>query len=130
MLVIRNEQMRAMAREPLAAFKDQLAAHVVRDFPEQAEMLGTSKILDAIHYGVEKALHFGFETSRELSRYVYLMFIFGRDFEKDDELPWAGEILGSKGTAATRMDQLYEAAGQFEHLGGGLDGGEGAGLTR
>ena len=70
MLVIRNEQMRAMARKPLADFKDQLAALVVRDFPEQAELLGTGKILDAIHYGVEKALDFGFETSRQLSQYV------------------------------------------------------------
>jgi hypothetical protein len=129
MLIIRKEQMRAMALQSLEEFESRLTAYITEDFPEQAEALGTANLRKAVHDGVNKALDYSFETERDLSKYVYIMFTLGRDFDKDPEFPWAGEILRADSGSPLRMERLYDAARQFEHIACGLTGGAGSGKT-
>jgi len=120
MLVFRKEQMRAMAQATLEAFQGRLTEQIREDFPSDAEALGSEKLKSVVRGGVEKALAYGFETERDLSRYLYLMFTFGAGFDKDPAFPWAREILALEAAPDSKMQQLYENAQQFEHLGRGI----------
>ena len=46
-----------------------------------------------IRYGVERAGSYGIGTERDVCKYIDLMFAFGRDFDKNQDLPWASRIL-------------------------------------
>lgn len=91
MLVIRAEQMAALARASTQQFEDQLVAHLLKWFPDECRVLGLEDVRRVIQEGTRKAARYGLELQRDLCRYIDLMFLLGMDF--DTALPWAHELL-------------------------------------
>ena len=110
MLTIRREQIRAMAAPQIVRFLERACAHVAQYFPDQCAALSDSQIKDAVTHGFERADGYGLETERDLLRYLTLMFVFGREFDRDPAFPWAARILSGGGTAAEKTSRLQTEA--------------------
>lgn len=92
-------------------FEIRLERHLIRFFPEQAASLGTDGLHLFIGYGSARASTHGFNTERDICKYLDLMCVFGRDFDSDQRLPWAAEILHRPfRTSRLKMNRLMEAA--------------------
>jgi hypothetical protein len=111
MLILRDEQMRALARPGREAFEARLVANVEERFPDTCRSLGGDGTRKAVELAVTRAEGYGLETDRDVTAYVTLTFTFGRDFDRDPSLPWAAATLAVR---PVRMDQLH--AGALEHL--------------
>jgi hypothetical protein len=113
---IRPTQMDEMREKRRHDFVQKLVAHVQGYFPEAYRNLGHDEIVRIVDYLVNRAEQHGLRTEQELCHYVNLAFIFGRDFDEDSNLPWAGAILKAPDirTSADRVHHLLEAA--HEHI--------------
>jgi hypothetical protein len=109
MLTIRSDQILAL-QEPL--FLRWLQRHVRDYFPVASAFLNQRELRDAIAQGVRRARSYGFVTPEDVCQYVDLMFALHADFDRDDGLPWAKDLLTDPEIAepAVRMDLLTDAA--------------------
>ncbi|KIH83436.1 hypothetical protein UCMB321_2932 [Pseudomonas batumici] len=93
-------------------FVDDLAEHFRLALPEHHAALGPDGTRETIRHGVARARAYGITTARGVTVYVRLLFLFGRDYDTNPELPWAGAVLGDPALAEedARVDQLALAA--------------------
>jgi hypothetical protein len=108
-LVIRAEQIEALARPGLERFVRVAVEHVRTHFAALAASLGEPEVERGVRHALARARHHGFETERDLLGFVTLAFVFGKDFDTDPEHPWAAEILASREPAPIRMERLRTA---------------------
>lgn len=122
MLVVRRDQLAAFAADRAARFQRSLVVHVHRSFPDKCASLGPTETERWVAVALERGRGHGFESERDLCKYVNLAFSFGLDFDRSSGCAWAVELLGSTATFATRMDALYQAG--IEHAGLAEDGAD------
>lgn len=115
MLIIREQQCRAMTEALLTRFEEEMFRHLTEHFPQHCETLQDGGVRAAIRYGIERAASYGMRTACEVTLFIQLMFLFGRYFDSDPKLPWASRILSdpSLGTGTRRVEGLLEAS--IEH---------------
>lgn len=124
MLVVRRAQIelfKAPLREP---FVHRMVEHVKQYFPEDCAPLDADTLLEILRDGVIRAERLGFDTERDATRFLNLMFTFGRDFDRDPSLGWATRLLAraSRANPASLMNRLYVEGLRHEAEGGGLMG--------
>lgn len=93
-----------------------MVAHLKRYFPDRCAHLSDEDVRESIRYGIERANAYEICIEQDVSRYINLMYILGRDFDRDPELPWAQAILSGralKGLKTVKMDVLYEEAERY-----------------
>jgi hypothetical protein len=114
MFTLRKEHMDALAQATLDRFAADMYTHLKEAFPASCESMGEAGVQEQIQYGISKAKSYEIEMHRDICRYIDLMFTFGRDFDTDPKVEWAGRILNDHGIPdpATRIDQLYTEAGR------------------
>ncbi len=112
MFVIRNAVWDRLAEQAAADFIGRMRIHLRRFFPEQCDALGETKTGQLIEFGIRRARVFGFQSERDVCKYIDLMCVFGHAFDRDERLPWARQILESRFPAdpGERMERLYETA--------------------
>ncbi len=112
MLVIRPEQLVALASAQDESFVAELANHVQVFAPAHATSLGREKLLEVIRWGVQKARGYGFELRASLRLYVELMFMFGSHFDTDLQVASVTKVLYEPvdGAEMARADRLHELA--------------------
>ena len=123
MLTIRKEQLAAFGPLGEKTFEDRVIAHLKKVFPEQSESLGEPKLRETIQYGTQRAAAYRIISERDVCKYIDLMVLYGSDFDKDPNLPWAQSILQNKGIKdpTNKIDNLFNAAkaqdndGRTEH---------------
>jgi len=121
MIVIRDEQIRAMARPMMDRFERRAAKHVETYFLDQARSLGPDALLAGLRECIARAATWGLATERDLLQFITLAFTFGRHFDADPAFPWAARILGDA-QRATRMGRLQVHALAARHEGKGFSG--------
>jgi len=110
-LTVRESQMAAFPKAVEKNLECRLCAHVTRLWPGRAEAMGEAAVRRWCRLGIERAAGFGIEAEYEVSRFVDLMFMLGRDFDTDPARPWAAAILQAGPIApAVKMDKLFEWA--------------------
>jgi len=113
MLRIRKEQNDELAKVALKRFEDGMVIHLNECFPEECKALGAEATRATIRYGMERAADYDIVSQRDICIYTDVMFVFGTDFDKDPNLPWAGQILSDKSLKDRpheKTDKLYDAA--------------------
>ena len=68
--------------------------HLGKFFPAACAALGEEQVRRVVRYGIERAASHGVTRERGVCAWVDLMFTFGRDFDRDPDLPWASEGNG------------------------------------
>ena len=113
-LVIRKEQIAVFQDYAAKEFENHMVTHVKQYFPDVCALLGQEKVREAIAYGLNRAETYGMTLEYDVSRYINLMFTFGRDYDMDPTLPWAAKILGdNRLSGPAKMDELYEEAERY-----------------
>lgn len=117
MLTIRKEQLAAFAPLGKKAFEERMIAHIKKVFPEQFQSLGEPKLRETIQYGTQRAASFRIISERDVCKYIDLMLLYGRDFDKDPALPWAQSILQNQAlrNPTAKIGRLYKAAQKQEN---------------
>jgi len=106
MLVIRNEQIRAIENE--LRF-DLAVGHARKFFPDQCEELGEAALEHVISRAMVRARSYGLTSARDLLQFLSLVLLLGEHF---DQLPWAQEILNDRfgDQGALRSTRLHNLA--------------------
>ena len=121
MLTIRDATWDKLAEAAHADFVARMRVHLHKFFREQCEALGEAKTGQLIEAGIVRAREWGFESERDVCKYIDLMCVFGHRFDRDERLPWARHILESRFPPdpeermrhlhATAVDALQELTG-------------------
>jgi hypothetical protein len=117
MLTIRKEQLAVFGPLGKKAFEDRVIAHLKKVLPEQSETLGEPKLRESIQYGTQRAAAYRILSERDVCKYIDLMILYGRDFDKDPNLPWAQSILQNQAlrNPSSKVDRLYKSARKQEN---------------
>ena len=117
MLTIRKEQLAAFSPLGEKTFEDRVIAHLKKVFPEQSESIGEPKLRESIQYGKQRAASYKIISERDVCKYIDLMILYGRDFDKDPNLPWVQSVLQNPAIRdpASKIERLYKAARKQEN---------------
>lgn len=112
MLTLRREQLDQLGRFSYDSFVTRMRVHLRNFYPEQCDALGDRKLGELIEFGIERAGRHGFESERDVCKYIDLMCVFGHAFDRNERLPWARHILESRypSDPGERMRQLHSTA--------------------
>jgi hypothetical protein len=112
MLTLRKEQIAVFGPLGKKAFEDRMLVHLKKVFPEQSEALGEPKLRETIQHGTQRAAAYRIISERDVCKYIDLMILYGRDFDKDPKLPWAQSILQNQviKDPSAKVNQLFRAA--------------------
>jgi hypothetical protein len=104
MLIIRDAQLRVLAREQLRQFEQSLTEHLLNRFPD-VEFTQDLHLLRAfVSEGIERATSFGVVDRYDVRRFLEFRSEYGAEF---DALPWASKILSDKTLSGCgKMEQL------------------------
>jgi hypothetical protein len=92
-LVIRREQMDALDAYSRATFRQRVVDHLAIDLPQRWAQLGPGGAEMLVDRCIEKGMGYGIDEEDDLQVYVDLCAELGPDFEKDEEMEWARDIL-------------------------------------
>jgi hypothetical protein len=108
MLVIREQQIDALSQVALDAFEDEMVAHSKAFTPRLCKVLGEEQLRVALRQAMERARTYGFTNRGPVRLYIDLMFLYGSDFDTDQQYPTLGEVLNASGDQMLRAEQLYQ----------------------
>ncbi|WP_438042955.1 hypothetical protein [Sorangium sp. So ce128] len=101
MLIVRAEQLRALAAAREARFMRELEAHVRRHFPAVAEAQSPSALQASLRAAVARATAHGLESPEDLCLYANIGAVLGWEFEATPQHAWIGELLRDASIAST-----------------------------
>lgn len=121
-LIIRSAQMAAFREDSTRQFEDKMVAHLHRGYNSECETLGEEEVREVIRLGIKRAGQYGIKSEKGAGEYVFLMFDFGRYFDKDKAYPWAAQILNDPGISdpAARISRLRNTADGHKSEAGGI----------
>lgn len=109
MITLRKEQVHTLD-DGYAAFEVRTAAWLEKHFPEDCAMLGENGLREKIRYTVQVAVQHGFFNRPEVSKFVFLSFLLGPNFDLQPKFRWLKAILADANVEpAARMGRAVEA---------------------
>jgi hypothetical protein len=109
MLKIGKEQVEAFKAQARARFEDELASYFEKNSPNKSHSHDNHTTKKIIQTGIDKALLYGFQSKKEIERYVHLLLMLPADFEVDPKFSWAVTILAEKHlTSKVRFGRIEE----------------------
>jgi hypothetical protein len=111
MFTLRRQHSDAFNQDIRRRFEKRMTAHVNQFFPDQCQALGAAAVHEWIAHGIEQAQRYGIVAERDVSKYIDIMFVFGRDFDAGSRYPWAAPILLARAVDPThKLNYLFETA--------------------
>jgi hypothetical protein len=109
MLLIRREQLQALARAHEESFERRAAGRLRVKYPDRYRELGELAVRQSVRTAMAKGKEHRFETEECILLYLDLMYLLG--FDCDSDLPWVRDTLADEGLGArTRLVLLEERA--------------------
>lgn len=108
MLIIRNAQLRALARPAREHFIEEMLSHLYLHFPTQAWQLTRTELHDRVDELIDRAAGHQLTSRQQVCRFINLAASYGWTFDSDPELPWMRNILTDSGLTQPeeRLDRL------------------------
>lgn len=114
LFLIRREQVESLAAASVEQFEDNVAAHLREVWPDETGPMDDDEVLAWVRYGVARGAPYGIETEYDVARFIDLMFVFDAEFDANETLPWAAEILRDDSLdGRRRVDALMRRADEF-----------------
>lgn len=112
-MIIRNAQMETFREYSMQGYETRMLPHLRDLFPEAVEELGEEETREVIRAGVEMAAGYGIETEQDVGQFLTLMFLHSFEFDCDDSLPGAHQILTRPGLEPEqRLELLWRRTEQ------------------
>lgn len=111
MILIRQSQMQVFEAESKSRFEQDLVWHFLNTYPRECRQAGGPEAVgNLVSDALERASVYGFKSRAQVSLFVALRFILGRDFDKDPQIPWAGQLLSSRSipNPSLRINAVYD----------------------
>jgi hypothetical protein len=107
MPTIRPDQWQTLHATRQTALQANLMARFRELWAAQAEQLGDEAVRDWIDHAVQASRQYGLTLELDVRRYLDIMAVLGRDFDKDTRYPWASAVLADAALRpSTRIDKL------------------------
>jgi hypothetical protein len=120
MLTITAKQAEALHQDLRRRFIDRMVAHIRQYFPRQFDVLGEPEVRVWIEAGIQRSGEYGIVSERDVCKYIDIMMVFGREFDKDPACSWAPPILTAEPVDPTlKTERLFQTARQQASAGGG-----------
>ena len=114
MLIVRREQMQALAAQARRAFARTLAAHCRREFPEVVEGLDEAALLREVVGATERArADYGLSTPQDLCHFVNLCALEGWGFDLDQA--WTRSRFLENQNLSDPSDRIGLLVAEFQH---------------
>jgi hypothetical protein len=116
MLTIRKEQLAIFQKVSSQNFENRMLSHIKKFFPKRMEELGEPGTRELIRYGIQRSASYRIRKQPDICKYIGIMVVFGRDFDRDPKLPWASTVLNDRslpGPSVT-VGELHKAAIEFK----------------
>lgn len=112
MLVVRKEQIAALAQDTPKKFEERMLRYVQQYFLKQCEILGEVDTREVVRKSIIQANKYNFKSDHDVCIYINLVFMLGSGFDSDPMYPWAAALLHDEGIGnpSMRIDQLYNKA--------------------
>ena len=109
MFKFRKEHLDAFEAQATAQFTTRVLGHVKAVWPAEAAELGDEALLESVQNAVKRAGVLGFSLEYDVTRFVDLTFILGKDFETNPLGAWTRPLLADRSmTPTAKMDRLYQ----------------------
>lgn len=119
MLTIRRDQIEVLNTDMRRRFEIRMAAHVNQFFAERCKLLGEAGVREWVADGINRAATYGIKAEIDVCRYIDVMFVFGREFDRDSRFPWATRILNARlANPRARTNHLVKSAKKRVPVGG------------
>src|SRR5581483_4821649 len=109
MLAVRAEQMALFSAAAEKQFEDWMVVHLNKFFAQKCSSLGEERLRELIRYGIRRASSYRVTIRREVCKYIDVMLVLGRDFDKDPKYSWAKETLDADIDPAVKGTSLLSA---------------------
>lgn len=106
---LKHESDEPLATTTIPTFSHELAERLENVFPAKSRYVGEKRVRDHIGAAIEAAKDYGITGPRGVTLFTTLMFVLGREFDKDMLLPWASATLNDDTITEQkkRVDKLY-----------------------
>lgn len=111
MLQVRPQQFSQLESQQVAAFEDRSIVWLRDQFPQRAELLSEAGERDSVRAGIQSAHLRGFDSERNVVKYLYLRTLLGSDF---DIRPGSASLLAM--LTDLRLPQDARIDGAFDLL--------------
>lgn len=116
MLTIRKEQMGVFETLFQERFRENLRLHLRGELAEETKGITDAELGRLIQVGIERARGYEITTERDITLFVDLMFLKGRDFDRDPTLPWVRTTLINKQLdGEAKMQAIFRRLAAFEN---------------
>jgi hypothetical protein len=112
---IRPSQISEFERADAPHVAPRLARHAREAFPKHCGYLGEEGVEEAVQYAFKEGASHNLTLASSIQLFLDLMFLLGRGFDHDVQLPWAVQILSdsSIGDEMVRMRTLHAKAIEY-----------------
>lgn len=112
MIKVTFGQLDRMKDQAERSYVDRAASTVTKRFSEHAGKLGPAGARSAVEAAIAKGRAYGLVSEYDLFLFTCLGFAFGRNFDDDPALTWAGATLRSRilGDPPSRLRRVYALA--------------------
>lgn len=112
MLTVRETQLALLARLHEQTFRENLADHLQRHFPDETRALSREALLARVEEIVSRGRSHGLASERDLVRYAGVIVANEIDYQASPEPPWALQILDDRAVKdpSQRVDRLSAAS--------------------
>lgn len=108
---IRRDQIDHFSNDATGRFTDRMLAHLRKHFPDRCNILNDEQIRSTIQLGIQRSSSYGVTAERDVCKYIDMMMVFGDDFDRRLDLPWAQQILNAEARhPSAKMEALLEQA--------------------
>jgi hypothetical protein len=111
-MTIRPSQIAEFERADAPHVATRLTRHAREAFPKHCAYLGDAGVEEAVRYAFKQGASHKLTLASSIQLFLDLMFLLGRGFDHDVQLPWAEQILGDRsiGDELARMKTLHAKA--------------------
>lgn len=112
--MIRQEQLSLLAIASMETLEENVAAHLRAVWPHETGAMSDEALMRWVRFGVEKGRRYEVVSEFDVARFLDLMFLFDANFDENEMLPWAREILDDpRLDGRMRVDALMTRAMAF-----------------
>ena len=109
MLSIRKDQVDSLELSAYLNFENRVLKYLHDNFPDLTLTANEDHIREEIRYGVQITDEYDFMTERDISKFIYFIIYFGRNFDIDPNLEWLTKIISDlQIPAETRLNQAFD----------------------
>jgi hypothetical protein len=106
---ITAEQVEALSRTHSQEFERRMIARLKQTYFKDNKDATPEVLQRFVRYGMSKSGKYGIQAEADVARYIELMAVWGPDFDADERIAWAGQLLRDAAlTPPQKLDLILE----------------------